>query len=168
MSVNCSVVPITPGVPSVNKILKGRRRWMKIDDQSPPSEKTAAPASRRDQTSARKAVRVGDKRGQDQASLEDENILPQSKVHRLASMNDTAASHTVDDDHTRLDYEHVMDSSEEEEEEGGDDSPMSPVLVYPKSTAKTAPGRSSGTTSAQGQGITTNDMTYRSTPHKSK
>ena len=148
MSINCGVVPITPGVPSVNKILKGRRRWMKI-------EKTAAPASYGDQPSVRKEVRVGGKRGQEEVNFEDEDehILPQSKVNRL---NDTAALHAVDDDQTRLDYEHVVDSSSEEEEgeegEGGD-SPMSPVLVYPKSSA---PGRSSDAATS-----------VSTTPHKS-
>ena len=167
---DCSVVPITPGVPSVNKILKGRKRWMKIAA----SEKTAALASHDEHTSARKAIGVGGKRGQEHVDFEDEDILPQSKVHKLASMDDTATSHTVDDDHTRLEYEPVMDSSEEEE---GDDSPMSPILVYPANLAKLTPEaaatsrpRSSDTTSVttvQGQG-TANSQSIRSTPQKSE
>ena len=163
---DCSVVPITPGVPSVNKILKGRKRWMRIAA----SEKTAALASNDEQTSVRKAISVGGKRGQEQVDFEDEDILPQSKVHRLASTDDTATSHTVDDDHTRLEYEPVMDSSEEEE---GDDSPMSPILVYPmaKPTPEAAAAsRSSDTTSVtaiQGQG-TANSQSIRSTPQKSE
>ena len=168
MNVNCGVVPITPGVPSVNKILKDRRRWMKIDGQSPVPEKTAAPASYNDQPSVRKEVRVGGKRGQEEVNFEDEDehVLPQSKVNRL---NDTVASHAVDDDQTRLEYEHVVDSSSSEEEEEGEggDSPMSPVLIYPKSSA---PSRSSDATSvsaSQAWGITTNDESYRSAPHKS-
>ena len=165
-SVDCSVVPITPGVPSVNKILQGRKRWTRIDNQSPASEKTAAAlASSDEQISARKSI-SGGKRGQEQVDFEDEDILPQSKVHRLTSMNDTAASHTVNDDHTRLEYEQVMDSSEEEE---GDDSPMSPVLVYPKSTARTATAAATSDTTSvsavQGQGMA-NNQSYRSTPQK--
>lgn len=162
-SVDCSVVPITPGVPSVNKILKGRKRWMRIDDQSP------ALSLYDEQTSVRELT-SGGKRGQEQVDFEDEDILPQSKVHRLASMNDTAASHTVDDDHTRLEFEPVMDSSEEEE---GDDSPMSPILIFPKSTAKATTAaatasRISDTTSVssvQGQGMA-NNQSYSSAPQK--
>lgn len=175
-SVNCSVVPITPGVPSVNKILKGRRRWMKIHDQSPDSEKTAVVASHDERTSAvRETVSVGGKRSQEQVNFEDEDILPRSKVHRLASMNDTAASHTVDDDHTRLEYEHIMDSSEEEFEGEGDNSPMSPVLVSttpaPATATVTASRSSNGNTSviaSQSQGTTANNQSYRSTPRKSE
>ena len=134
---------------------------MKINGQSPaPEKKTAAPASYDDQPSVRKEVRVGGKRGQEEVNFEDEDehILPHSKVNRL---NDTAALHAVDDDHTRLEYEHVVDSSSKEEEgegeegeegEGGD-SPMSPVLVYPKSSA---PSRSSDAATS-----------VSATPHKS-
>lgn len=178
VTANCSVVPITPGVPSVNKILKGRRRWMEIDDQSHASGKTGALASHDEQTSVRQPVSVGGKRGQEQVDFEDEDILPQSKVNRLSSSVNNAAvsSHTVDDDHTRLEFEHVMDSSEEEE----DDSPMSPVLVYPRNTAKPAPvaataSRNSDTTTTtsataiQGRGTNTSNLqSYSPSPKKSE
>ena len=149
---------------------------MKIHDQFPDSEKTAVVASHDERTSAvRETVSVGGKRSQEQVNFEDEDILPQSKVHRLASMNDTAASHTVDDDHTRLEYEHVMDSSEEEFEGEGDDSPMSPVLVSttpaPATATVTASRSSDGNTSviaSQSQGTTANNQSYRSTPRKSE
>ena len=119
---------------------------MKIDGQSPVPEKTAAPALCNDQPSVRKEVRVGGKRGQEEVNFEDEDehVLPQSKVNRL---NDTAASHTVDDDQTRLEYEHVVDSSSSEEEEEEEDA--------------------TSVSAFQAWGITTNDESYRSAPHKS-
>ena len=159
-SVDRSVVPITPGVRSVNKILNGRKRWM-IPGQSPALENTAATVHVADeQTSARKA---NGKRGQEQVDFEDEDILPHSKVYRL---NDTAASsHAMDDDHTRLEYEPVVDSSSEEE----GDSPMSPGLLNPRHTATvTMAARSNDSTSSvtvQGQ-TANNQLSSKSSPWK--
>ena len=118
LSADPSVVPITPGVPSVNKILMGQKGWMtgrgRLAKMTTAADKLSS-------------LRSGSgKRGQDQVEFEDEDILPpKSKVHKHASMQDTAASF-VDDDQTRI--EEMEDASPSPDEEDSGDA-MSPVLT---------------------------------------
>ena len=171
---DCNVVPITPGVPTVKRILQGHKRWLRaLPEPLVACERNDAVASGSydEQTLVKRAS--SSKRGQDEIDFEDEDILPQSKVHRLSSINSTSDSQTgVDEDHTRLECEPAtLDSSKEEEE---DDCPMSPVLLYPKSTAAmvsiraaaAANGSSDGASlTTQGQGITDVQST-ESSPQK--
>ena len=110
--VDRSVLPITPGVPSVNKILeRDNKGWVMV-------------------TSSERATV---KRGQDQVDFEDEDILPQSKMHRLTSMDDTAAnSYYIDDEHTRLEVQEGVALSGDEEEA------VSPIILCHSNLATTA------------------------------
>ena len=134
--VDCSVLPITPGVPSVNKILSRQKGWPPVPGLSPVSER--APV-----TSDDSLRNVSGKRRQDQVDSEDEDILPQSKVHKLTSECDTVETCMCEDE-TRLDQEH-MDSSEDREYS---DSAMSPVMLYHTSTTSTSAARSSNAMSS--------------------
>ena len=110
-SVGRCVVPITPGVLSVDKILRGEERWRAVSGHSG--------------VTAGKVNLLTGKREAERVDFEDEDILPQSKVHKL----DGPAALMVDDDQTMLQEETDMASPEPVDEEE-EESAVSPLLLY--------------------------------------
>lgn len=130
-AVDRSVLPITPGVSSVNKILeRDNKGWMMVHAYPVTSSNRTTVTS--DTLSLVRNV-TGGKRGQNQVDFEDEDILPQCKVHRLTSMDETAAnSYYMDDDHTRLEVQEGVALSGDEEEA------MSPIIPHHPNLETTA------------------------------
>lgn len=141
-SVDQNVVPITPGVPSVNKILGGKKRFMTAHD----SMGSLATST----ITAGKVLSLGSiKRRQDQVDSDNEDILPKSKVRRPSSIQDDAAA-CVDDDQTRIDEVEEMEPVEDEEEIA---DALSPVMLYPtRSTASAAARGNSKPVSGEARG----------------
>ena len=162
--VDHGVLPITPGVPSVNKILeKDNNGWMMIHALPITASKRITVTS---DTLASVRNVSGGKRGQDQVDFEDEDILPQSKVHRLTSMDETAAnSYYVDEDHTRLEVQEGVVSSGDEEEA------VSPIILHHPNLETTTVGKKidkSVTGEAQGSTVDGSSFTEWQQTHQQK